>query len=51
VRIEVCEVAREVDVRLESITAFKALLDLPSGKVSIQSWADHICLVTYTISV
>ncbi|KAJ7851107.1 hypothetical protein B0H13DRAFT_2400677 [Mycena leptocephala] len=33
------------------ITAFKALLDLPSGKVPIQSWADHICLVTYIISV
>jgi hypothetical protein len=33
------------------ITAFKALLDLPSGKVPIQSWTDHISLVTYTISV
>jgi hypothetical protein len=32
-------------------TAFKALLDLPSGKVPIQSWAYHICPVTYTISV
>jgi hypothetical protein len=33
------------------LTAFKAILDLPSGKVPIQSWADHICLMTYMISV
>jgi hypothetical protein len=32
-------------------TAFKAHLDLPSGKVPMLSWAEHICLGAYTISV
>jgi hypothetical protein len=32
-------------------TAFKAPLDLPSGKVPMLSWAEHICLGAYTISV
>jgi hypothetical protein len=41
----------EFDHCSHSLAAFKALLDLLSGKVPIQSWADHICLVTYTISV
>jgi hypothetical protein len=33
------------------LTVFKAFLDLASGKVPMCSWADLICLVTYTISV
>jgi hypothetical protein len=34
-----------------NLTAFKAFLDLASGKVPMHGWADLICLLTYTISV
>jgi hypothetical protein len=36
---------------LPAFTVFKASLDLPSGKVPMLSWGDHICLGAYTISV